>query len=181
MKITEKLLTPNEWSRSQRKIREHRAIILHWYLKAGQSARGAALHWELRKEGSRGYGAGHTALDDDNTLLVIPTNEVAYHAGAREYTEFAYKYLEGEPNYYSLSIEMAHNDMTGAPTEKVWERGVAVAAEWCDEFAIPVNMIVTHFDLTDMRPHWKREPCHKWFVTQPGELARFQAEVKERI
>lgn len=179
--MIEKLLTPNKWSRSQRKIREHRAIALHWYLKAGQSARGAVAYWELRKEGDRGYGAGHVALDDDNTLLVIPTDEVAYHAGAHEYTEFSDKYLEGDPNYYSLAIEMAHDDMTGRPSPKVWERAIEVAVQWCGEFAIPVHMIVTHWDLTGMQDHWGGHPCHKWFVENPGELARFQAEVKERV
>ena len=181
MKITEKLLTPNSYSRPRKAIREVRAIVLHWYLKPGQSARGAVLHWELRKEGSRGYGSGHYALDDNEVLLAVPTAEVAYHVGSDKYTEFTENFLEGDPNYYTLGVEMAHDDMTGRPSSSVRAKALNVVAMLCELYAVPVNMIVTHFDITGMRPHWKREPCHKHFVTQPGELARFQAEVKERI
>lgn len=182
MKITEKLLTPNKWSRPQKPMLEVRAIAIHFYLNAGQSARGAVAHWERRKHGKSGYGSGHYALDDRETLIVVPTSERAYHVGAlrSEQSDFTRKYLD-DPNAHCIGVELAHADMTGKPSAIVWENSLDLCAMLCALYAVPVHMIVTHFDITGMRAHWKGEPCHKWFVTQPGELARFQSEVKERL
>lgn len=180
MEITKALLTPNNWSRSQKPMLDVRAIAIHFYLKAGQSARNAVAHWERRKHGRLGYGSGHYALDDRETLLVVPTDERAYHLGAETYTEFTNRYLDSDPNAHVIGIELAHADVTGKPSTIVWENTVELCADLCDQLHVPVNMIVTHFDITGMRPQWNGIPCHRWFVEQPGELARLQAEVRER-
>ena len=180
MRLTEKLLTPNQWSRSQKPIIEVRAIVVHWFFDPGKSARGAVSWWENRKKGKNDYGSGHYAIDDSETILAVPTSETAYHVGSESYTDFANTYLEGKPNFFSLAMEMSHPDMTGKPTQMVWEHAVELARMLCDIYSVDESMIVTHWDITGMRPYWKGHPCHKWFVTQPGEMAQFRHDVKER-
>ncbi len=180
MKITEKLLTPNTWSRSQKAIREVRAIVLHWFFDPGKSARGAVAWWEKRKNGKNGYGSGHYALDDKEILIAIPTTEVAYHAGSDTYTDFANSYLEGKPNYYTLGVELSHTDMTGKPSLTVWNNAVELVKLLCEMYNVPESMIVGHWDITGMRPYWHGHPCPKWFTTQPGEFAQFRADVRGR-
>ncbi len=178
MDITEALLTPNVWSRSQKPMLDICAIAIHFYLKAGQSARDAVAYWENRKYGRTGYGSGHYALDDKETLIVVPINERAYHVGAlkKDQTLLTRKYLD-DPNAHCIGIELAHPDMTGKPSEIVWQNTVELCAWLCDKFWIPIHMILTHFDITGMRPQWNGIPCHRWFVEQPGEMARLRAEV----
>ena len=180
MVMTEKLLTPNSWSRPRTDIIEVRAIVLHWFFDPGKSARGAVSWWEQRKNGKNGYGSGHYAIDDSETIIAVPTTEVAYHVGAESYTDFASTYLEGQPNFYTLAVEMSHGDMTGRPSQMVWEHAVELVRLLCDLYSVPESMIVTHFDITGMRPYWRGHPCHKWFVTQPGEMAQFRVDVRER-
>lgn len=176
--MTEALLTPNRWSRPQRSLGVVRAIVLHWYAHPKQTARGARGWWEARKDGARGYGSAHIAIDDRETLLCVPLDEIAYHVGADTYTQFGYEHLCNYPNACTIGVELAHDDWTGKPSLTVWEKAVTVAAELCDRFRLPETMIVTHFDVTGSRQHWPRGyPCHRWFVEQPGELARFRAEI----
>jgi len=178
--MTDALLSPNKWSRSQKPMIKPCMIVLHWLLNAGQSARDARLWWEGRKDGDRGYGAGHIIVDDHETLLCVPLTEVAYHVGILIPTPFAKRFSGiGGPNYYAIGVEMTHQDWTGKPTDSVWERTVKVCKDLCMWYNIPINMIVTHWDVTGMQEKWNGKPCHRWFVEQPGEMARFQNAVRE--
>jgi len=181
MRMTEALLTPNQWSRPCKPMLEIWAIAVHWYLNAGQSARGAVAWWEQRKDGRHGYGSGHYAIDDSGIILAVPTTERAYHVGAlpEEQPAFTRKYLD-DPNAHCIGIELAHADWTGKPSDSVWANLVELCAILCELYAIPESMILTHWDITGTRPHWNGLPCHRWFVEQPGELARLQADVRER-
>ena len=180
MTVREAYLTPNKWSRPGSNIIEVRAIVLHWFLAPGQAANSAVDWWDSRKGGANGYGSGHYALDDRETIAAVPESEIAYHVGSDRYTSFTDSYLEGNPNAYTISIELSHGDMSGRPSLTVWNNATLLASLLCEKYAVPEHMIVTHWDITGMRPYWNGEPCHKWFVTRPGELAQFRHDVKER-
>ena len=176
--MTEALLTPNRYSRPMRALKQVRAIVIHWYAHPGQTARGARQWWEDRKDGGNGYGSAHIAIDDAEALLCVPLEEMAYHVGAETYTRFAYEFLGNYPNAHSIGVELAHEDWTGKPSLTVWEKAISVVADLCDRLRLPESAIVTHFDVTGVRPHWSAGPCHKWFVEQPGELPRFRSDVR---
>lgn len=176
--MTEALLTPNPHSRPGRRLGAVLAIVLHWYAHPGQSARGARQWWEDRKGGGNGYGSAHIAIDDREALLCVPLHEVAYHVGAETYTRFQQDALGAYPNGHTIGVELAHEDWTGRPSLTVWETALSVVAGLCDRFGVRESAIVTHWDVTGMRPHWNGVPCHRWFVEQPGELARFRHEVR---
>jgi len=176
--MTEALLTPNKWSRPQRKLSEVKAIVLHWYMHPGESARGAREWWEMRKSGTSGFGSAHVAIDDRETLLCVPYDEMAYHVGANTYTQFALEQLSPYPNNCTIGVELAHADWAGKPSLDVWERALSVCIELCRRYRLPPTMIVTHFDVTGHQAKWGQYQCHQWFATQPGELARFRAQVR---
>jgi len=179
--IREAFITPNQWSRPRIRIEDYRAIVLHWFMNPGQLASSVVAYWDSRKDGEHGFGSAHYAIDDKEIVGAVPDDEVAYHVGSEHYSEFAERWLEGNPNFYTIGVELSHQDMTGRPTMDVWNTAVGLVAELCARYDIPISMIVTHFDVTGMRPHWNGIPCHPWFVRQAGEMARFRAEVKERI
>lgn len=175
--MNERLLTPNPYSRPMRKLLDVRAIVLHWFMAPKQTAAQVREYWERRKDGGGGYGSAHIIIDDREAILAVPLNEMAYHVGADAYTDFAERYIGNYPNSHTVGIEFAHPDMTGKPTLDVWERAISVVQTVAERFSIPESLIVTHWDITGMRPQWNGIPDHRWFVEQPGELARFRAEV----
>lgn len=179
--MTEKLLTPNKWSRPRLPLLDVRVIVLHWLLNPGQSVWGAWKYWDNRKAGETGYGAGHILIGDDTTVLAIPLDEVAYHVGTLDPTPFAFECVSSKPNFHSIGVEMTHPDISGEPTGLVRARAISICIELCQEFNVPAHMICTHFDIAGMQEQWVGRPCHRWYVEQPGELARFQSEVNARL
>jgi N-acetylmuramoyl-L-alanine amidase len=179
--MTDALLTVNKYSRPGRTLETVSAIVLHWFANPGQSARGARNFWESRKEGVYGFGAGHFAIDDTEVLQCIPVSEMAYHVGAEEYTDFALCHIGPVPNARTIGVELAHPSATGQPTDRTWFQAVRLSADLCRRYSVPESMIVTHWDVTGQRPYWNAGPCHRWFVEQPGELARFRAEVAQEL
>jgi N-acetylmuramoyl-L-alanine amidase CwlA len=175
--MNKRLLTPNQYSRPMRKLLSVRSIVLHWFMVPKQTAAQVREYWERRKDGGGGYGSAHIIIDNREAILAVPINEMAYHVGSDNYTDFAERHIGNYPNAHTIGIELAHSDMTGKPTPDVWERAISVVANLANRFDIPEHMVVTHWDVTGMRPHWHNIPDHRWFVEQPGELARFRSEV----
>lgn len=175
------LLTPNKWSRSGKHPRSWDWIVLHWFLAAGQPARSVRDYWDSRAGGERDFGSGHVAVGEEGALLCVPFSEVAYHVGTLEPTPWAREHIGGWFNYHCLAIEMEHPDLSGKPTERVWDTAVRVAADMAMRFDIDSRHIITHYDITGMQAKWNGLPCHRWFVEQEGELKRFRDEVAARL
>lgn len=181
MKYTDVFLTPNKYSRPGIPMERPKAIVLHWFMNPGTSALSARNWWERRVDGKNGYGSAHVAIDDNNVLRAVPFHEVAYHVGALHYTKFANDHIGKSPNFHCLGIELAHADMTGKPSQSVWDKAVDVAADICRLTNLKPDAIVTHFDITGMLDKWNGIPDHPWFNREAGEMARFRFEVGQRI
>ena len=176
---TKLLLTPNEYSRPMKPMNV-RGIVLHWVENPGQSARSVMHYFEQRKEGKHGYGSAHYIVDDEEIIQCIPWDEMAYHVGAKQYTEMALKRFGPYPNSFLIGIELCHPDWTGKPTAKTLFNAEGLCCDLCMLYHIdPVEYIVTHYQITNkVTP---RGPCPKWFIEHPSELDMFRLKVKECI
>ena len=170
-------LTVNAYSRPGKPLTAVRAIVLHWTMAPGQDIKQTRQYWEDRFDGNNGFGGAHMLIDGERVLETIPLNEMAYHVGAERYTEFAVRYIGSYPNAYTIGIELAHEDWLGKPSDATWDTTVQILRDLTKRFNVTPHMIVTHFDVTGLRPQWRGLPCHRWFVEQPGELARLRADV----
>lgn len=180
MNIIDDLLTPNPYSRPGQPIIRHEYISLHWFANPGTSAKFNRDYWESRKHGDRGYGGGHFAVDASQVLCCIPTEEIAYHLGSSkgysQWTESAIGTGKHEgvslPNWYTIGVEMAHENWEGEINEETWNNAVELVARLCERFnRDPFRDIITH----NIVVGWKE--CPRWMVTHPGELQRFQLDV----
>lgn len=163
-------LTPNEYSRPGKKLGAVRAIVLHWVENPGSSARANRNFFESRRAGTTGYGSAHYIVDDRETIEAIPSNEMAYHVGADEYSPFALEFLSSYPNNCTIGVEMCHPTASGKPTEEVWQRTVRLVRDLLLANTLQPHRITTHNAITGKR-------CHKWFVNHPDELERFRWDV----
>lgn len=183
MKISNDHLTRNQYSRPGRKLKDVRAIVLHWVANPGQSARSVRAFFEARKSGGHGYGSAHYIIDGHGVLEVIPPDEVAYHCGSRTYTDYAVARFgphatgpTDSPNNYTIGIELCHDDWEGSFTDDVWEGAVALVAELIAYHGLsPFAHVTTHNAIVG----WKK--CPKWMVDHPSELQRFQLDVARAI
>lgn len=173
MKITEALLTINEFSRPAKPIYAT-GIALHWVENAKTYAIANRRYFEERKRGGKGYGSAHYIIDMSGEIIwCIPEREMAYHVGADRYTEYAKRNFGDYPNSHLIGIELCHVDDYGKMTKATWAAAVELCAYICLNKGIEPVYITTHSAITMKR-------CPRWFVDHPKELFRFRQEVKDK-
>lgn len=175
MKVTQKLLTKNEWSRPDRKLNAVRAIVLHWIADPKGTPTSVFNWFEQRKKGKNGYGSCHYCIGVDGaTMQYIPDEEMAYQVGSKTYTDRGLE-ISKYPNDSTLGIEMCHMDWEGSFSEDTWDSTVKLTALLLSTYNLKVEDIVTHMDVVG----WK--DCPRWFKTFPEELERFKECVKNHM
>ena len=65
MTITQRFITPNEWSRPQIRIKELLGIVIHWTANPQANAEQNRAFFESRKNGLNGYGSAHYIIGQD--------------------------------------------------------------------------------------------------------------------
>lgn len=192
MKIEQRLLTPNEWSRPQLKIRELKAIVIHWTANPNANAKQNWLFFEAKKTGMGGYGSAHYIIGQDGEIIqAIPNNEIAYHCGTDKedpesgqiYTTYARKkfghyavhFQTTSPNFCTLGIELCPTDYDGHFTEKTINAAVELCAYLCIKHSLTADDITTHHEIVG----WK--DCPRLWTNQPELLDAFRKSVADAL
>ncbi len=175
MKIIEKYLTPNEYSRPGYKLKPIKAIVLHWLASPHGTGNGVYNWFENRKDGNNGYGSAHFCVEMDGDIYqYLPQDEMAYHVGSETYTAYGLS-LSSYPNNCTIGIEMSHLDWEGQMTEETWTKSVALTGALLQEYELDIEDITTHNAVVG----WK--DCPRWFFNHPSELLRFKKDVKKYL
>lgn len=142
------------------------------------------------------YGSAHIFCDMDSITEAIPTDEVAWGTGDRNYKggfqRIAEKVFKFRQNYESIGIEICNNDVIKDSLED-WETAVENAKLWLIEYLLTFNLkvdkvgslfpqgvneappagtvlLLRHFDITG-------KLCPKPFIDTPADWKRFVEEV----
>jgi N-acetylmuramoyl-L-alanine amidase len=190
MKIIEKFLTVNQYSRSGRKNGGVKAVILHWTGSPGQRAINT---WGWFKTGcprDKHYSSAHYIIDLDGTIYhAIPDEEVAYHCGSSQpdpasgkiYTDWArekfgsYAKMPGvnSPNNCTLGIELCVTDSEGNFTPETLEAARELVAKLLKENRLTVDDVGTHH----MVVGWK--DCPRLWTNEPERFDAFMEAVRQ--
>lgn len=168
MQIKEMFITPNPYSRPQKKIGQIKNIVIHWIGNAGTTAENNAKYFDGLKVGKKNsaggyiYASSHYIIGNDGVVVrCVPENEVAYHAS--------------DANSYSIGVEVCHPDWTGKPTQKAYESLVKLLVELCRKYKLePTQAIIRHYDVTG-------KVCPKYYVEDGGAFKRLKEEVKGKM
>ncbi|MBS5317723.1 MAG: N-acetylmuramoyl-L-alanine amidase [Clostridiales bacterium] len=168
MQIKEMFITPNPYSRPQKKIGQIKNIVIHWIGNAGTTAENNAKYFDGLKVGKKNstgdyiYASSHYIIGNDGVVVrCVPENEVAYHAS--------------KANSYSIGVEVCHPDWTGKPTQKAYESLVSLLAELCKKYNLePTQAIIRHYDVTG-------KVCPKYYVEDVGAFKKLKEEVKGKM
>ena len=168
MQIKEMFITPNPYSRPQKKIGQIKNIVIHWIGNAGTTAENNAKYFDGLKVGKKNstgdyiYASSHYIIGNDGVVVkCVPESEVAYHAS--------------DANSYSIGVEICHPDWTGKPTQKAYESLVKLLVELCRKYKLePTQAIIRHYDVTG-------KVCPKYYVEDGGAFKRLKEEVKGKM
>ena len=192
MTITREFITPNEYSRPQKPIRELLGIVIHWTANPNANAEQNRVYFEAKKTGMGGYGSAHFIIGQDGTILqIIPTREIAYHCGSSQkdpasgqiYTDYARKKFKHyavhwqttSPNYCTIGIELCPTDYDGNFTQKTIESAIDLCVYLCKKHGLTADDITTHHDIVG----WK--DCPRLWTNKPELLNAFKMSVQYAI
>ena len=170
MDIQRSLLTVNPFSRPGKELAGAKALVIHWTANAGSTARQNRDYFESLKnqslnDASARYASAHFIVGlSGEVLQCIPTEEMAYHAGAKLYKPAALNDLGHYPNNCCIGIELCHPKPDGCFASET----LAAATELCGLLCVqtglnPLTDIWRHYDITG-------KDCPKWFVEHPEEF-----------
>ncbi|AYK08606.1 N-acetylmuramoyl-L-alanine amidase [Brevibacillus laterosporus] len=176
MKIIEKLLTPNNYSRPRLKVKTIKGIVIHWVAAPMQKAINTWGFFENRKFGKTSSGSAHYIIDLNGDILrCIPENEMAYHVGSKKYTDSALERLSTYPNNCTIGIECNHIDMSGKMTSETYQSLLEFCVQLLKRYNLTENDLWLHKEVVG----WK--DCHRWFVNNPNEWALFKEKVGKAL
>ena len=190
MTITKRFLTPNEWSRPQKQIKELKGIVMHWTANPNANAKQNWLYFEAKKTGMSNYGSAHYIIGQDGAIIqCIPDNEVAWHCGSSQkdptsgqiytdyarqrYGHYAVHWQTTSPNFCTIGIELCPTDSYGNFTEKTIEAAVDLCVYLCKKHNLTADDITTHHNIVG----WK--DCPRLWTNKPELLDAFKASVKD--
>lgn len=192
LKITQEFLTPNEYSRPLKPIRELLGIVVHWTANPCADAEQTRLYFEAKKTGMGGCGSAHYIIGQKGEILqIIPANEVAYHCGTfrkdpasgKIYTDYARKkfghyavhWQTASPNQCTIGIELCPADEEGSFTERTVGAAVELCAYLCRRHSLTADDITTHHDIVG----WK--DCPRLWTRKPELLEAFRESVRDAM
>lgn len=192
--IIEDLLTINSFSRSGKKIKEVKAVVIHWTANPMASAKANRNFFEMRKDGKNGIGSAHYVVGVEGEIIrCIPDYEVAYHCGTdmldpisnKVYTDlgrekfgkYCLDYKNNSPNNCTIGIELCPVNNEGDFRSETWNSAVELTALLLEQFRLSIEDVITHSDIVGAG--FKK--CPKLFVDRPEEFIRFKKDVMELL
>jgi N-acetylmuramoyl-L-alanine amidase len=189
MKVIEKLLTVNQYSRSARMLDSVKAIILHWVGAPMQKAINTWGWFETGCPRDKHYSSAHYIIDlNGDVYHAVPDNEVAYHCGSsakdpasgRIYTDWARtkfgRFAENpdinSPNNCTLGIEMCIIDNAGNFTPETIKSAAELVSELLKRNNLTVDEIGTHYGVVG----WK--DCPRLWFNNRDKFEEFKTNVK---
>jgi N-acetylmuramoyl-L-alanine amidase len=192
MKIIEKPLTVNPYSRPGRPLGEVKAIILHW---TGSPMQRAVNTWGWFETGcpkEKHYSSAHYIIDLDGTIYhAIPDNEVAYHCGSSQvdpesgqiYTDWARKKFGpyanmpkvNSPNNCTIGIEMCVIDNDGNFAPETLGAARELVAALMELNRLTAKELGTHHQVVG----WK--DCPRLWTKRPELFEEFKQAVKKKM
>jgi N-acetylmuramoyl-L-alanine amidase CwlA len=174
--ITKDYLTPNKWSRPQKKIVKVKGIVIHWVANPNTTAANNRNFFESRKLGTKGFGSAHFIVGQVGEIIqCMPLEEIAYHVGSNTYTADAKSRLGGYPNELTLGIECCHIDWDGNMKDATYKSVVELTAHLLKQFGLGIDDIWTHQEVVG----WK--DCHRLFYKNPSLYTKFKNDVDREM
>jgi len=181
MDIQRDLLTVNPFSRPGKKMESVKAVVIHWVENAKTTAKQNRNYFESLKSQSLNdvsakFASAHFIVGISGEVIqCIPSEEMAYHVGAKTYTPAALGRLGHYPNNCTIGIELCHPAWDGKFSAETLIAAAELCALLCIQFDLdPFKDIWTHHGITG-------KICPKWFVDYPYQFEEFKYGVAKEI
>ncbi len=173
--VLNKQLDVNQWSRPGVKFKENpTCLVVHWIGPYPMQTWRDVWSWWSEAPSHKRYGSTHAIADQGTLVRAVPEDEVTWHVGGKNYTEYAKERFAEypTPNYACMGIEMTVEGSDGAIGDDTWSTTVGWLRAQCVRLGLdPRRDIITHQMVTGKR-------CPLWMADHPSELERMRQDVE---
>ena len=160
-KITQELLTVNEYSRPGTSLKKIKGIVIHYTGNPGTTAMQNRNYFEGLAESKVTKASSHYIVGLSGEIIqCVPLDEIAYASNHR--------------NADTISIECCINNDAGKFTEKTYDALVHLTAWLVGEYDLKIDDIIRHYDVTG-------KVCPKYFVEHESAWVDFKLDVENYI
>ena len=160
-KITQELLTINEYSRPGTSLKKIKGIVVHYTGNPGTTAMQNRNYFEGLAESKVTKASSHYIVGLSGEIIqCVPLDEIAYASNHR--------------NADTISIECCINNDAGKFTEKTYDALVHLTAWLVGEYDLKIDDIIRHYDVTG-------KVCPKYFVEHESAWVDFKLDVENYI
>lgn len=155
-------LTPNEYSRPGKELKEVNAIVVHYVGNPGTTAAQNRSYFENLKDTHATSASSHYIIGMEGEIIqCVPLNEISYASNNR--------------NKDTIAIECCHPDETGQFTTATYKSLVKLVAALCRTYDLdPETGIIRHYDVTG-------KYCPLYYVNHEDEWYGFKLDVKAEL
>lgn len=172
------LVMKNKYSRSGLKLLSTKGIVMHYTANNGGTALNHADFFDGADGGAYRYAGAHIFIDRKEARLIIPLNEVAYHANETACRIADLKattagYPRGDANLTTIGIELCV-EKDGSLHPDTYKRAVKVVAGLLKLKKLKTSQIYRHFDVTGKN-------CPAFWVKNPSGFTQFKKDVDKAL
>lgn len=170
--MREQFIRVNKYTRPAIKLQGVKGIVWHYTASPGAPAQNIRNYFDGTCIQEQRYASAHIAVDDKEAIVMIPFDEVAYHA--HDHSRCYPAELKPNANLNTIGVEMCV-DKDGNITEATFQNAVQVGVELCKKFGLdPMKNFYRHHDITG-------KLCPLPWVRNPQEFERFKQAVKAKL
>lgn len=160
--VIKNYLTPNEYSRPGKELKEVNAIVVHYVGNPGTTAAQNRSYFENLKDTHATSASSHYIIGMEGEIIqCVPLNEISYASNNR--------------NKDTIAIECCHPDKTGQFTTATYKSLVKLVAALCRTYDLdPETGIIRHYDVTG-------KYCPLYYVNHEDEWYGFKLDVKAEL
>ena len=192
--INKALLNRNTYSRPGSKMKVIKGICIHWVGNANTAAINNRNYFNnlpisnkvrINEGKSAIYASSHEIIGlKGEVIICIPSNEVAYHAGAKSYKPRARQLLNNSPNRHLYGIEVCHPDWGGRYSDITYKTLINRCADLLIEFDLKPSKdtIWRHFDVTGKDcPRYYVQNNREWDILVSDISRRYNEKINKKI
>ncbi|MEC0543600.1 peptidoglycan recognition protein family protein, partial [Bacillus glycinifermentans] len=144
-----------------------KGIVMHWTATPGASALNERNYFNGTCIADKRYASAHYFVDRKEAQLIIPENEVAYHA--HDQNRCYVSFLKPNANTTAIGVEMCVEKDGKIHSETV-QNAAELVADLCKRYGLSTNKIVRHYDVTNKN-------CPAPWVSDSSQLTAFRKKV----
>ena len=167
VKVVKNYVKVNKYTRPGLKLSGVKGIVMHWTATPGASALNERNYFNGTCIADKRYASAHYFVDRKEAQLIIPENEVAYHA--HDQNRCYVSFLKPNANTTAIGVEMCVEKDGKIHSETV-QNAAELVADLCKRYGLATNKIVRHYDVTNKN-------CPAPWVSDSSQLTAFRKKV----